>query len=103
MVSPRGLTSLLAIATSTVAATSPSTLNVTVLGAQNNHSTLECWALDPGFKQSSTPGTSGSEALSLGFVNGNASFSILPARFDGGLHNAPALQYVHFYLSIDSA
>lgn len=30
----------------------------------------------------------------MGLVGGNASFSILPARFDGGLHNAPALQYV---------
>lgn len=93
MVSYKALSALVAT-TATVAATSPNTLNVTVLGAQNNHSTLECWALNPGFQQSSTAGTSGSDALNLGLVGGNASFSILPARFDGGLHNAPALQCV---------
>ncbi|KAK9855361.1 hypothetical protein MYU51_002829 [Penicillium brevicompactum] len=30
-----------------------STLNVTVLGARHNRSTLECWALKPGFETSS--------------------------------------------------
>ena len=33
----------------------------------------------------------------MGLVGGNASFSVLPARFDGGLHNAPVLQYVSFF------
>lgn len=83
----------------TAALTTASTLNVTVLGAQNNKSTLECWALDPGFKTSTTAGTSGTEVLNLGPVGGlnagNASYSVLPAKFDGGRHNAPALQYVY--------
>ncbi|OGE52007.1 hypothetical protein PENARI_c011G10543 [Penicillium arizonense] len=73
-----------------------STLNVTVLGARHNRSTLECWALQPGFETSTQPGTSGSSVLDLGAVQGNASFTAIPAEFDGGRHNAPALQWVVF-------
>jgi hypothetical protein len=75
----------------------PNTLNITVINAQNNHSTLECWAIEPGFQTSSTPGTSGTQALNLGPVGGpgtNASYTVLPPGFDGGKHNAPARQYV---------
>ncbi|KAJ5322064.1 uncharacterized protein N7506_011194 [Penicillium brevicompactum] len=60
-----------------------STLNVTVLGARHNRSTLECWALKPGFETSSEAGTSGSSVLDLGSVTGNATFTTLPAGFDG--------------------
>ncbi|KAJ5545024.1 hypothetical protein N7535_006588 [Penicillium sp. DV-2018c] len=73
-----------------------STLNVTVLGARDNRSTLECWALSSGFETSSTPGTAGAAALDLGGVGRNASYTALPAGFDGGLHNAPVLQWVVF-------
>jgi hypothetical protein len=69
------------------------TLNVTVLGAQHNHSTVECWALDSGFKISSEAGTAGSKSLDLGELGGASTYTILPAGFDGGRHNAPALQY----------
>ncbi|KAJ5949237.1 hypothetical protein N7454_000821 [Penicillium verhagenii] len=55
------LTTLLPILTSTIA--TASTLNVTVLSAQNNASTLECWALKPGFTTSSEAGTAGSKSL----------------------------------------
>lgn len=99
MVSLKTLTTILSALAATATATattSLNTLNVTVLSAKNNHSTLECWALEPSFKQSSTAGTAGSEVLNLGLVNGNASYSILPAKFDAGGHNAPALQYVPF-------
>ncbi|KAJ5987952.1 hypothetical protein N7481_003162 [Penicillium waksmanii] len=41
------------------------TLNITVLSAHNNRSTLECWALEPGFTTSTTAGTSGTEVLNL--------------------------------------
>jgi len=68
------------------------TLNVTVLGAQQNHSTLECWALDSGFKTSSEAGTAGAKSLELGELGGDSQYSILPASFDGGRHNAPTLQ-----------
>lgn len=69
-----------------------STLNVTVLGARHNRSTLECWALQPGFETSDVAGISGSSIVGLGVVDGNVSFTNLPAGFDGGRHNAPALQ-----------
>lgn len=75
------------------------TLNITVITTQNNHSTLECWALEPGFQTSAQPGISGTQALNLGPVGGvgagsNASYTVLPSGFDGGRHNAPAKQYV---------
>lgn len=89
-----------------IALTSAETLNVTVLGARNNKSTLECWALQPGFQTSITPGTSGTEVLNLGPIGGsqagNSSYSVLPAEFDGGRHNAPALQYVYLCLYLFS-
>jgi hypothetical protein len=79
-----------------------STLNITTLGAKNRRSTLECWALEPGFKISSQTGTSGSQVLNLGPIGGgctgNASYAVLPAGFDGGQHNAPAQQYVNAIL-----
>ncbi|KAJ5662743.1 hypothetical protein N7462_011669 [Penicillium macrosclerotiorum] len=92
------LTSLTPILLSTLAAAN--TLNITVLGARHNRSTLECWALEPGFTTSSESGTSGSQALNLGPIGGgnagNATYTIIPAGFDGGRHNAPELQWVVF-------
>ncbi|KAJ9144623.1 hypothetical protein NKR23_g5993 [Pleurostoma richardsiae] len=73
--------------------TTPS-LNLTAIGALNGESTLECWQLGP-FASSSTPGVSGALNLFLGDAS-NASYTVIPGRFDGGLHNAPALQYVFF-------
>jgi hypothetical protein len=32
--------------------------------------------------------------LNLGPIGSNASYTVLPAGFDGGRHNAPAKQYV---------
>lgn len=78
--------------------TSAKTLNITVINAQNNHSTLECWALEPGFQTSSQAGTAGTLALNLGLIGGagaNATYTVLPPGFEGGRHNAPARQYVH--------
>ncbi|KAJ6008165.1 hypothetical protein N7540_012141 [Penicillium herquei] len=76
------------------------TLNVTVLGAQNNVSTLECWALEPGFGTSSQAGTAGSKTLNLGPLGGknagNSTYALIAGQFDGGRHNAPAAQWVVF-------
>ncbi|RHZ50061.1 uncharacterized protein CDV56_101725 [Aspergillus thermomutatus] len=89
--------SILLGAIATTAVTSiPATINITVIGAQNNQSTLECWALEPGFASSTQPGVSGSATLSLGPVGDNATYDIIPAQFDGGRHNAPARQWVIF-------
>lgn len=78
--------------TSALDASLGSTLNVTVLGARHNRSTLECWALQPGFETSNEAGIAGTSIVGLGVVDGNVSFTALPAGFDGGRHNAPALQ-----------
>lgn len=70
------------------------TLNVTTLAASNGSSVLECWSLSPGFTSSSQAGTTGAEILQLGNL-ANASYSVLPAQFAAGLHNAPNVQYVY--------
>ena len=71
----------------------PTHLNITTVAAANGLSTLECWQLSAPFTQSSTPGTSGALNTQLG-ESGASSFTSIPPQFDGGLHNAPAVQYV---------
>lgn len=71
----------------------PSSLNITTIAAANGKSTLECWRLSAPFVQSSQAGTSGAVVAQLG-ETGATSYSILPPQFDGGLHNAPVVQYV---------
>lgn len=63
-------------------------LNVTALGAANGASTLECWQLESPFSISSQAGTAGSASLNLGDA-ANLTYAVIPAGFDGGLHNAP--------------
>ncbi|KAB8239408.1 hypothetical protein ETB97_004729 [Aspergillus alliaceus] len=96
MFSPALITTLLATTITAAATTSPHTLNVTVIAAQNNHSTLECWALEPGFTPSTQSGTAGDPVLSLGAGTRNMSYMIIPAHTDGGRHNAPTIQWVTF-------
>ncbi|KAL3954544.1 hypothetical protein ACCO45_010107 [Purpureocillium lilacinum] len=71
------------------------TLNLTAIGASHGESTLECWQLDSPFKTSTGAGTSGALGLFLGDLS-NATYTVLPGRFDGGLHTAPARQFVLF-------
>ena len=71
----------------------PSYLNLTAISATNSASTLECWQLADPFTVSSTPGTVGTAIQQPGNAS-NASFTILPPRFDGGIHCAPAVQSV---------
>jgi hypothetical protein len=68
----------------------PPALNLTAISASNGNSILECWAL-PGFVASAQAGTAGALNLFLGDL-ANATYTIIPPRFDGGLHNAPAPQ-----------
>lgn len=63
-------------------------LNVTALGAANGASTLECWQTNASFSISTEAGTAGSASMSLGDV-ANLSYAVIPAGYDGGLHNAP--------------
>ncbi|KAK7698061.1 hypothetical protein SLS64_012939 [Diaporthe eres] len=69
--------------------------NITALGAANNASTLECWQMDTPFAISTQQGTAGSAQLQLGNTS-TISYSVLPAQFDAGVHNAPANQWVIF-------
>ena len=71
----------------------PSKLNITTIAAASGRSTLECWQLSAPFVQSSQAGTSGAAIAQLG-ETGATSYTLLPPQFDGGLHNAPAVQYV---------
>lgn len=69
----------------------PPTLNVTAISARNGASTIECWQLANPFKASTAAGVSGASFAQLGKA-GPVSYALIPARFDGGLHNAPAVQ-----------
>ena len=68
-------------------------LNITTIGAANGKSTLECWQLSAPLVTSSQPGTAGAAIAQLG-ETGATSYTLLPPHYDGGLHNAPAVQYV---------
>ena len=70
----------------------PSHLNLTTIAAANGKSTLECWQLSAPLAQSSQAGTSGAAIAQLGEA-GATSYTLIPPQFDGGLHNAPAVQY----------
>ncbi|KAJ0114096.1 hypothetical protein J7T55_007930 [Diaporthe amygdali] len=70
-------------------------LNITAVGATNNVSTLECWQMDTPFASSTIPGITGSATAVIGTA-ANISYTVLPAAFDGGLHNAPFNQWVVF-------
>ena len=76
-----------------LALATPIFLNLTAISASNGHSTLECWQLTDPFAVSNTPGTTGTAIQQLGNAS-NASFTILPPKFDGGAHRAPAVQWV---------
>jgi hypothetical protein len=69
------------------------------LVTKNNHTTIQCWKLTSPFKRSAVPGISGAQVTTLS-NNTNLAYSILPPRFDGGLHTAPSPQLVHFLSGI---
>ncbi|KAI9685183.1 MAG: hypothetical protein M1822_004770 [Bathelium mastoideum] len=74
----------------------PQTLNITAIATNaQKESILECWQLDNPFVASTASGTSGAVFAQLGKA-GATSYGIIPADFDGGLHNAPVVQWVAF-------
>ena len=78
----------------TFAATAPvpKTLNITTIAANaQKQSTLECWQLAAPLVASAAAGTAGAVFAQLG-ETGATSWGLIPAGFDGGLHNAPAVQ-----------
>ena len=48
---------------------------------------FQCWSL-PGFAQSGQSGLIGANEIFLGDV-ANASYTVVPGHFDGGLHSSP--------------
>ncbi|KAF2845821.1 hypothetical protein T440DRAFT_406956 [Plenodomus tracheiphilus IPT5] len=69
-----------------------------LLTSPQNTTIIQCINLTLPFITSSTPGISGSQSLTLPTVN--TTYTILPPRFNGGLHNAPVPQLVHFLSGI---
>lgn len=66
-------------------------LTITAISARNGSSTLECWRLAAPFVVSSEAGITGGAFAQLGQA-GNVSYGIIPPRYEGGLHNGPAIQ-----------
>ena len=69
----------------------PRNLHLTAISAVNGVSTIECWKLTAPFAVSSEPGLIGVATAQLG-KTGNLSYSIIPANYNGGMHNAPRVQ-----------
>lgn len=75
--------------------TTTPTLNITSIATLNQASVLQCWQLTTPFTVSTQAGTSGALNLFLGDLT-NGSYTVVPSRFNGGLHNAPSMQFVVF-------
>lgn len=69
----------------------PPNLQITAISAKDGASTIECWQLQAPFVVLSQPGVSGVAFAQLGKA-GNISCAMIPAKYDGGLHNAPNIQ-----------
>ena len=69
----------------------PPNLQLTAISTKNGTSTIECWRLAGPFVVSSQAGITGAAFAQLSKA-GNVSYAIIPARYDGGLHNAPQIQ-----------
>lgn len=72
-------------------ADAPKNLDITAISARNGASTIECWRMVTPFVVTSQAGVSGVAFTQLG-KTGNLSYAIIPAKYDGGLHNGPQVQ-----------
>ena len=88
------LASVLATAASALALGIPVTtsngtfLDLTAIVTRHNNSALECWRLTNPFTTSSGAGTAGASTLNIASL-ANATYTVVPPRFEGGIHNAP--------------
>ncbi|KJZ75180.1 hypothetical protein HIM_05374 [Hirsutella minnesotensis 3608] len=76
-------------------AASQGNFTITAIAASNGHSIIQCWQLYAPVQLSNVSGTAGASNTQLGSVE-SCAYTIIPPNFDGGLHNAPAAQYVSF-------
>ncbi|KAI0755397.1 hypothetical protein BC629DRAFT_1296874 [Irpex lacteus] len=70
-------------------------LELTTLVTKNNASAFECWRLASPFATSTGAGTAGAATLLIDNL-ANATYTVIPPRFEGGVHNAPHAQLVTF-------
>ncbi|KAI0019206.1 hypothetical protein F4780DRAFT_780739 [Xylariomycetidae sp. FL0641] len=70
-------------------------LNVTAIAGVDGSSVLQCWQMAAPFAISTDAGTEGVARAELGDA-GAVSYLVLPSNYDGGLHRAPANQWVAF-------
>ncbi|KAI1261136.1 hypothetical protein F5Y18DRAFT_210290 [Xylariaceae sp. FL1019] len=70
-------------------------LNITSIAGVGNHSEIQCWQMETPFTISTDAGTNGVARLDLSDAD-NISYLVLPSEYNGGLHNAPAVQWVAF-------
>lgn len=83
------LCSSVASALSVVSARSTTTyLEATTLVTKNNASAFECWRFASPLSTSTGAGTAGASTLLIDNL-ANATYTVIPPRFEGGVHNAP--------------
>ncbi|KAI0338965.1 hypothetical protein BDW22DRAFT_1362300 [Trametopsis cervina] len=70
-------------------------LQATSIVTKNGNSAFECWRLSNPFVTSTAAGTSGASSLFIDNL-ANVTYTVLPERFEGGVHNAPHPQLVIF-------
>ncbi|EKM51749.1 uncharacterized protein PHACADRAFT_262071 [Phanerochaete carnosa HHB-10118-sp] len=70
-------------------------LELTAIVTRNNISALECWRLTDPFVTSADAGTAGASTMDINDL-ANATYTVLPPRFEGGVHNSPHPQLVIF-------
>ncbi|KAK5709631.1 hypothetical protein LTR17_019616 [Elasticomyces elasticus] len=79
-----------------IAATADSFLQATALVTNaRNHTELQCWKFTTPLNISSAAGTSGAATFTFTGTS-KTTYTVLPGRFNGGTHNAPAPQLVAF-------
>ncbi|KAK4955944.1 hypothetical protein LTR10_006883 [Elasticomyces elasticus] len=79
-----------------IAAAADSFLQATALVTNaQNHTELQCWKFNTPLNISSAAGTSGAATFTFTGTT-KTTYTVLPGRFDGGTHNAPAPQLVAF-------
>lgn len=85
---------VMAMMAGAVSASNSSYLQATALVTNaQNHSALQCWQFTTPATVSTDAGTSGSATFTLANT-AETVYTVIPARFDGGTHNAPVPQYV---------
>ncbi|MBE3049691.1 hypothetical protein IMZ48_45785 [Candidatus Bathyarchaeota archaeon] len=79
----------------------PPGLNITAVTAEAGLSKFQCWQFGPFAAPTEQGLIDGPISLGLGDVS-HATFAIIPAGFDGGMHFAPSKQYVYIVITTEA-